>query len=109
MNNLSVPTEYVGLDPQSILVVSIPAAIISTFSIPLNIFILITTVQVKKIRNVPSNLFIGSLSLSDALLSCCTWLHLPYALSSNETLCKAIGIGLDIFICLGTVIPVFLS
>lgn len=97
MNNSSVVAEFVDPDPTSALFFGIWCAAVSAIAVPLNLFILTATIKVKEIRRVPCNMFIGNLALSDALFMLSFSLHLPYALTGSETLCKATGFFIGIF------------
>jgi hypothetical protein len=92
-------------DPISALLMSIWFTFLGVVGIPPNLFIVVATLKVKELRVIPANLFIGSLAFADIFLLFFFALHLPYALTSSEPLCKFIGVGAGLFGLVNMCIP----
>jgi hypothetical protein len=109
MENTSNTECFSDPDPTSALIMSIWFTFLGVLGIPLNIFIVISTISVKEIRAIPANIFIGNLALSDSCLLLCFSFHLLYALIPSELTCKILG-GVFSLVCLVNLcIPPFLA
>jgi hypothetical protein len=67
MNNSTVAGIYADPDPVSALLMGIWFAFLAVVGIPLNLFILISTLTLTELRSVPVNAFIASLALGKAI------------------------------------------
>uniref|UniRef100_A0A914XGS3 G-protein coupled receptors family 1 profile domain-containing protein n=1 Tax=Plectus sambesii TaxID=2011161 RepID=A0A914XGS3_9BILA len=97
MDNATTLPAYVDPDPESALYMGIWFTCLAVSGIPLNVFIVVSTLAVKELRSIPANAFIGSLALGDTLFLLSFMLHLPYAVTSNEIICKVTGLGIYTF------------
>jgi hypothetical protein len=110
MNSTAVVVEsYPDPDPDSIFVVGIWFAIVAVLGIPLNLFIIVSTLTVKSLRDVPINFFLFSLSVADTMFLVGFAMHLPYALTFNTNVCKVSAMIIYIFGTVSNFIPPFLA
>lgn len=82
-------------------------AILAAIGVPLNIYIVISTIKVTEIRTFPLNILIVSLAIADTFTLISFVLHLPYAITSADIYYKVNGATTGVAALVGICISPF--